>query len=78
MTEAQFDKFKALFRKFVDGTRWINEKIAKGHNIDKDKAEFTCLVVEPMDAVLVEFTDEDKDYWIRMHDAVRIFDGRIV
>lgn len=72
------DRFNGLFKRFVDGTRWINEKITKGFNTDKDKEDFMRLIVEPMDAVWAEFTDEDKDYWLKVSDAVRIFNGRIV
>ena len=78
MTDAQFDKFKALFKRFIDGTKWINDQMAKGFNVDKDKEDFKGLVIEPMDAMWAEFSDEDKDYWINVHDAVRIFNGRIV
>ena len=73
-----FDQYKVLFRKFVDGTRWINERMAKGSNVDKDKEDFNRTVVEPMDAMWAEFTDEEKDYWLKVSDAVRIFNGRIV
>ncbi len=74
----RFDKYKALYKRFIDGTRWINDKMANGINADWDKADFNRLVVEPMDAMWAEFTDEEKDYWLKVNDAVRIFNGRIV
>ena len=74
----RFDKYKALYKRFVDGTRWINDKMAKGINADQDKADFNRLIVEPMDALWAEFTDEEKEYWDKVKDAVRIFNGRIV
>lgn len=74
----RFDKYKALYKRFIDGTRWINDKMAKGINADQDKADFNRLVVEPMDAMWAGFTDEEKDYWLKVNDAVRIFNGRIV
>ena len=74
----RFDKYKALYKRFIDGTRWINDKMANGINADQDKADFNRLVVEPMDAMWAEFTDEEKDYWLKVNDAVRIFNGRIV
>ena len=73
-----FDKYKALYKRFIDGTRWINDKMVKGINADQDKADFNRLVVEPMDAMWAGFTDEEKDYWLKVNDAVRIFNGRIV
>jgi len=74
----RFDKYKALYKRFIDGTRWINDKMANGINADQDKADFNRLVVEPMDAMWAGFTDEEKDYWLKVNDAVRIFNGRIV
>jgi len=74
----KFDSFKVLFKRFIDGTRWINERMVKGINVDKDKEDFNRTVVEPMDALWAEFTDEGKDYWLKVSDAVRIFNGRIV
>jgi len=78
MTDEQFRKFKAIYKRFVDGTRWINDRMAKGINIEKDKADFQKTVVEPMDAMWAEFSDEDREYWNKVSDAVRIFNGRIV
>lgn len=78
MTDEQFRKFKAIYKRFVDGTRWINDRMAKGINIEKDKADFQRTVVEPMDAMWAEFSEEDREYWNKVCDAVRIFNGRIV
>ena len=74
----KFEQFKGIYKRFTDGTRWLNDKMAKGINADKDKDDFNRLVVEPMDAMWAEFTDEDKEYWTKVSDAVRIFNGRIV
>ncbi len=74
----KFEQFKRIYKSFTDGTRWLNDKMAKGINTDKDKDDFNRLVVEPMDAMWAEFTDEDKEYWTKVSDAVRIFNGRIV
>ncbi len=78
MDDNEFDRFKVLFKRFVDGTRWINERMAKGINVDNDKEDFKHTVIEPMDAMWAEFTDEDKDYWRKVSNAVRIFNGKIV
>jgi len=74
----KFDRFKVLYKRFIDGTRWLNERMSKGINVDKDKVDFNALVVEPMEALWAEFSDEEKDDWLRVADAVRIFNGRIV
>ena len=52
--------------------------MSKGINVDQDKADFNRLVVEPMDAMWAGFTDDEKDYWLKVNDAVRIFNGRVV
>lgn len=74
----KFDRFKALYKRFVDGNRWLNERMAKGINVDKDKDDFNRTVVEPMDAMWAEFTDEEKEYWDKVSDAVRIFNGKVI
>ena len=56
----------------------VKPMIDVGINVDKDKADFMRSVVEPMDALWAEFTDEEKEYWDKVKDAVRIFNGRIV
>ncbi len=77
-TDDRFDRFKALYKRFVDGNRWLSERMSQGINIDKDKDDFNHLVVEPMEALWAEFSDEEKDDWQKVADAVRIFNGRIV
>ena len=74
----KFDKYKSLYKRFVDGTRWINERMAKGINVDQDKEDLKRTVVEPMDVMWAAFNDEEKDYWTKVSDAIRIFNGRIV
>jgi len=74
----KFEQFKGLYKRFVDGTRWLNRQMQKGIDIEHDKKEFQGLVVEPMDAMWAGFTDEQKDYWLKVNDAVHIFNGRIV
>ncbi len=78
MDDSKFKQFESLYKRFVDGTRWINERMARGVNVDRDKEDFKHLVIDAMDAMWVGFTDQEKDYWIKVNDAVRIFKGRIV
>lgn len=68
------DQFKRLYKKFVDGTRWLN----KSTPTQQDKDEFNRLVVEPMDALWATFTDEEKAYWNKVRYAVDLFNGTIV
>ena len=68
------DRFKRLYKKFVDGLLWLN----KGVPTERDKEEFNRLVVEPMDALWATFTDEEKEYWNKVRYAVDLFNGTIV
>ena len=43
------EKFKRLYKKFIDGTRWLNRRMADGTATEHDKNEFNQTVVEPMD-----------------------------
>lgn len=72
------EQFKRLFRKFVDGTRWLNRQMNNSVNVDKDKQDFEETVVKPMDAMWLTLSDEERDYWNKISVAVKMFDGRIV
>jgi len=73
-----FDRFKALFKKFVNGLRWNAEKHSKGLLTEKDRADFQNDVVNPMDEMWSAFSDEDKEYWFKVMHAVHVFNGTIV
>jgi hypothetical protein len=34
------EQFKRLYKKFVDGTRWLNQKIQDGTVTDQDRDDF--------------------------------------
>jgi 5-methylthioribose kinase len=72
------EQFKRLYKKFLDGSRWLNKKMQEGTATEKDKDEFNQQVVEPMDALWATFTDEEKDYWGKVKYAVDLFEGTIV
>ena len=72
------EQFKRLYKKFLDGSRWLNKKMQEGTATEKDKDEFNQQVGEPMDAMWAMFTDEEKDYWGKVKYAVDLFEGTIV
>ena len=78
MESKKLNTFKAVYQQFLSGMRWLNRQMAKGINVDKDKQEFQVNVVEPMDALWSTFTDEEKDYWLKVDMAVKVFDGKIL
>lgn len=72
------EQFKNLYRKFVDGNRWLNTQMSKGVDVGRHKQEFDEKVVKPMDEIWVTFTPEEKADWDRVNMIVKMFDGRIV
>jgi len=74
----KFEQFKRIYKRFTDGTRWLNRQMEKGIDVERDKREFQILVVEPMDALWQTFTDEEKDYWLKVDKAIKVFEGTIV
>ena len=72
------EEFKRLYKKFIEGLRWLNKKMQEGTATDKDKEEFKHRVAEPMDALWATFTTEEKEYWIKVKYVVDLFDGTIV
>jgi len=72
------EQFKRLYKKFVDGTRWLNKRIVNGTATQKDRDDFKRLVSDPMDAMWETFTDEDKHHWNMVKHAVDLFDGTII
>lgn len=72
------EQFKRLYKKFLDGSRWLNKKMQEGTATEKDKDEFNQQVVEPMDALWATFTGEEKDHWGKVKYAVDLFEGTIV
>ncbi len=74
----KFEQFKRIYKRFTDGTRWLNRQMEKGIDVERDKREFQILVVEPMDALWQTFTDEEKEYWLKVDKAIKVFEGTIV
>ena len=77
MESKKFNEFKVLYQQFLAGMRWLNSQMARGINVDKDKQEFEAKVVGPMDALWSTFTNEEKDYWLKVDKVVKVFDGKI-
>jgi len=72
------EEFKQLYKKFVDGTRWLSTKVQEGTATLQDKEELTRLVIEPMDVMWATFTDEEQAYWDKVRRTVDLFNGTIV
>ncbi len=78
MTDDEFYKFKGLVAKLTSGARWLRRKRLAGLDITKDREDFRRLVVDPMLEMWWKFSDEEKDFWIRVYAIVNVFDGQIL
>ncbi len=74
----EFERFKSLYKKFINGTRWLSRQMQDGVDTKQDNKEFVLSVVEPMDAMRATFTKEEKDYWSKVEKGVKEFEGTVV
>ncbi len=72
------EKFKHIYAKFIEGNRWLNQRMVEGVATQKDKDLFMERVVNPMDDLWAEMTADEKEYWGTVSDAVEVFNGTIV
>ena len=72
------EQFKRLFKKFIDGMRWLNTRMQEGTATGTDKQEFNEQVVKPMDALWDTMTDDEKQYWGMVQHGVDLFGGTIL
>ena len=72
------EKFKRIYKKFIDGNRWLNQRMVEGVATQEDKDLFMERVVDPMDVLWAEMTADEKEYWGTVSDAVKVFNGTIV
>jgi len=72
------EQYKLLYKKYVEGKRWLERNEAKGTATEKDRLEFKERVVEPMEKIWATFTAEDREYWNTVKVVVDLFGGTIV
>lgn len=75
---SRHNQFKRLYKKFIDGSRWLNSKMQDGSFEQKDMDDFERLVAEPMNELWQEFSSEEQEQWETVMSAVELFDGTIV
>lgn len=78
LAERRHRAFGELLKRFVDGTRWLNGRMAMGADVERDKQDFNRTVVEPMDGLWLLLTQSEKDYWWIVLRATQIFKGRLI
>lgn len=74
----RYGQFKNLYKKFVNGTLWLNAQAGKGVDITRHKQDFEEKVVKPMDEIWATFSPKEKADWERVNRIVKMFGGRIV
>ena len=78
MTDREFRQFNYLFKRFVSGRRWLEQRKQRGEYIDLDKKEFYAVVVEPMEELWQRFAEDEKKAWEQAYMVVTMFDGKVV
>lgn len=78
MDKAKHDTFKALYKKFIDGIRWLDQQYACGIDIEHDIDEFERLVFKPIMELLDTLTEEEREYWEKVHMVTTSFNARVV
>lgn len=71
-------QFKRIYKKFIDGSRWLSQKTQDGTITEKDREDFNRLVANPMDEVWLEFSEEERAQWSAVMYAVDLFEGTII
>ena len=72
------EQYKRLYKKYVDGKRWLERGERKGTVTEQDRRDFNERVVEPMEKMRATFTPEERLYWDRVRMAVELFGGTII
>ncbi len=72
------EEYKRLYKKFIDGKRWIVRSRRRGTLTKKDKEDFKERVIKPMARIRATFTPEERDYWQRVEMLVELFGGTVV
>ena len=72
------EEYKRLYKKYVDGKRWLERRERQGTVTEKDRTEFKERVIDPMEKIRATFTEEERAYWERVRMAIDLFNGTIV
>ena len=72
MDSDKYKQFKKLYTEFIHGTDRLSKQMANDVDIEQEKKEFISSVIEPMDALWLTLTDEEKNYWSKVDDAIRV------
>ncbi|MDX9703978.1 MAG: hypothetical protein RBU23_13180 [Candidatus Auribacterota bacterium] len=72
------DEYFRLYKKHIDGMRWLEQRSKDGLDITQDEADFIRLVREPMREAWDKLTAEEQQYCLKIDTIVEQLNARIV
>lgn len=73
----KFAQMCGMYNKFVEGTKWINQRKSSGSLANQDISDFQKFVVEPMDSLYKQLDQNDQIAFYKFRVAAKMFDGTI-
>ncbi|MDX9702398.1 MAG: hypothetical protein RBU23_05055 [Candidatus Auribacterota bacterium] len=78
ISKQAMDEYFRLYKKHIDGMRWLEQRSKDGFDITQDEADFIRLVREPMRKAWDKLTAEEQQHCIKIDTIVEKLNARIV
>lgn len=75
---SNIEKFIRLYKKFIDGMRWLNSRKLKGIETSQDEADFERDIASPMNEIFSHMTESEKKSIDAVTEVVWGFTGEII
>ena len=72
MESENYKQFKSLYTQFIRGSERLNKLMAASVDVTREKKEFITSVIEPMDVAWLTLTGDEKAYWLKVDDAIKV------
>lgn len=72
-----FEKTVRLYKKFIEGTRWINAKKLRGDNVEKWEKKFKNEVNDPLEEVWSKLNEFESKNMCKISKMITLFTGTI-
>ena len=72
------EQFKRIYKKYIDGKRWIAKKEQEWTITQQDRDDFEVLVASPLKKLWAMFNAQEKEDWLKVHKIVDMFEGTLV
>ena len=76
VTKIRFEKFADLYPKFVAGKKWLDQRQAKGVDVQKDSDDFVANVAMPLSQLYESLSPEEKVITDRLIATYEKFGGK--